>query len=222
MPLTYPEVCKFLAESYEKTERQRRRWKNLNSDGKFNADDFYKDTKDNEADKQKVETENDISTPEYLASPKRHRHVKRELEVNRVFGILDMNSRIAAENDHGKPNLRPMADKTDPGIMRPVDPEHAKMIYKGSPCYSREDYLKTRSQMKPDEKYYYHQCSSWEYGWRLRDSYFGKHVAPTYGRNHLFTRDGMSRSGPQPDPYYYKWPKIKPQRESTKIQYYAS
>lgn len=194
----------------------------MNSDGKLNAGDSGKDPKDNKADKQKVGTVNSVSNrAEDLVSPKWHRHVKRELEVNRVFGILDLKSSIISENGVGETkDERSNSEKDDTGIMRPVDPEHAKMIYKDSPCYSREHYLKVRSHMKPDEKYYYHQCSSWEYGWRQRDSYFGNHVVPTYGRNHLFTRDGMSRSGPHPDPYYYKWPKQKPQRESTKIQNY--
>lgn len=226
MPVTNPEVCKFLAESYEKIERQHRKWKNQKTDREFiDAAASNKDDKDCfKIDNGKDAAVNNKNITEDLASPKRHRNVKRELEANRVFGILEMKRHTIPENDIGavKDDFRLDPDKDDTRIMRPVDPEHSNMIYKDSPSYGREHYLKVRSQMKPDEKYYYHQCSSWEYGWKLRDSFFGKHVSSTYGRNHLFTRDGMSRSGPQPDPYYYKSPKQKLQIESTNIQYYAA
>lgn len=220
MPVMSSEAFKFLAESYEKIERQRRRWKNLNKDNELNAGEPYKDTKDFKPHYVKDEPVNDaFTTAEDLVSTKCHRHVKRELDVNRVFGILEMKPHPENYIDAAKIEFRSDSDKDDIRIMRPVDPQHAELIYKDPLSYGREHYLKVRSRMKPDEKYYYHQCSSWEYGWRLRDSYFGKHVAPTYGRNHLFTRDGMSRSGPQPDPYYYKWPKQKLQTESTKTYY---
>lgn len=224
MPVTNPAVCKFLAESYDKIERQQRKWKNQNTDKESNVAASNKDDKDcYKVDNVKDAVVNNKNITEELASPKRHRHVKRELEVNRVFGILEMKRHTIPESDirAAKDDVRSDSDK-DTRIMRPVDPEHSNMIYKDSPSNGREHYLRVRSRMKPDEKYYYHQCSSWEYGWKLRDSYFGKHVAPTYGRSHLFTRDGMSRSGPQPDPYYYKWPKQKLQGESTNIQYHAA
>lgn len=198
------EVCKFLTESYEKIERQRRRWKNLNRDKGLDSAETNKDTKGFIADNEKDKTVNStLNTVKDLKSPKKHRHVKRELDVNRVFGILEMKQRANSEDSADAAKVcRSNSDKDDIRMMRPVNPEHAEIIYKDTTNDGREHYLKIRSRMKPDEKYYYHQCSSWEYGWRLRDSYFGKHTAPTHGRYHLFTRDGMSRSGPQPDSYY--------------------
>ena len=88
------------------------------------------------------------------------------------------------------------------GGMKPVDRQTLRKIYDGS---SREgkgrySYLKTRHEVRPENKYIYPLVSSWEYGWRLddvikveemRNPEFGRSriVADTFYRSHL---DGLS------------------------------
>ncbi|CAL1544913.1 unnamed protein product [Lymnaea stagnalis] len=56
--------------------------------------------------------------------------------------------------------------------MRPVLPLVKDTLYEG---YSklgrgRKLYLRMRNDKKPEDKFIYPLCSSWEYGWRLRDA----------------------------------------------------
>lgn len=86
--------------------------------------------------------------------------------------------------------------------MRPVDPKHREIIYKSIPQFGREVYLKNRSKIAPEDRYYFRQSVGLTYGWRLNDSFFDRH-RPQYGRVWHLTRDSASRSGPQPDPEHY-------------------
>ncbi|XP_014360084.2 uncharacterized protein LOC106712146 [Papilio machaon] len=87
-------------------------------------------------------------------------------------------------------------------IMRPVDPKVNKIIYKPRPEFGRNRYLETRSKTWPEKKYYFSECSNWDYGWRMKDS--SLHQKPLYGRCWHLHRAVRTRVGPQPDPPYYK------------------
>ncbi|XP_013140878.1 PREDICTED: uncharacterized protein LOC106105173 [Papilio polytes] len=92
---------------------------------------------------------------------------------------------------------------SDP-IMRPVDPDVNKIIYKPTPEYGRKLYLHTREKLWPEKKYYFPECSNWDYGWRTMDS--SMHQPSLYGIVEHLNRAQRSRVGPQPDPAYYKSP----------------
>lgn len=216
MPLidiTKPEVIKFLTESYEKADRLRMRWNNIYGKKIQQAAEFHKDPKNyfvTDVLKEEMTIGMLATTRDHISST-RNKRIKPKTDIDRVLGISEMKnghtiSGVGLCDPKDDPSLkRPDDDFTIDPIMRPVDPQQTKLIHKGVPSFGRDYYLKVRNKMTPEKKYYFHECSSWEYGWRIRDSYFSKH-APAYGRNRLLTRDGMSLSGPQPDPDHYKWP----------------
>ncbi|CAG9790901.1 unnamed protein product [Diatraea saccharalis] len=126
-----------------------------------------------------------------------------------VVGIADLKKgHSIPEVGLGDPKDDPRLDRPDTDlsfdpIMRPVCSKEKQIIYGEIPDKGRVVYLKSRERTIPEEKYYFKECSGWEYGWRLNDSYF-KNNAPTHGRVWRLTRDIKSRTGPHPDPKHYK------------------
>ncbi|XP_028176313.1 uncharacterized protein LOC114364374 [Ostrinia furnacalis] len=98
--------------------------------------------------------------------------------------------------------VRPNTDlNTDP-IMRPVDPKITEIFYKSKPDYGRMEYLNKRGKVLPERRFYFAECSNWEYGWRMGDSVLRQ--KPMFGRCWRLTKTLKSRVGPQPDPPHYK------------------
>lgn len=97
---------------------------------------------------------------------------------------------------------KPDDDLTPEPVMRPVDPELTKVIYKSKPEFGRVQYLAKRSKTSPEQKYYFAECSNYEYGWRLKDSELQE--KSRHGRCWHLTKSLRSRVGPQPDPSHYK------------------
>ncbi|CAG9788664.1 unnamed protein product [Diatraea saccharalis] len=98
--------------------------------------------------------------------------------------------------------MRPPTDLSWDPIMRPINPELKEVIYKPKPDFGRVEYLKRRTKTRPESKYYFSECSNWDYGWRMGDSALRQR--PMYGRSFHLTRTLRTRVGPQPDPSYYK------------------
>lgn len=98
--------------------------------------------------------------------------------------------------------IRPDTDVgTDP-VMRPVDPKLTEIIYKAKPEFGRVQYLSKRGKTWPEKKFYFAECSNWEYGWRMGDSKMKQ--KPEFGRCWRLTKTLRSRVGPTPDPPHYK------------------
>lgn len=216
MPLidiTKPEVIKFLAENYEKTSRLRMRWNNIYGQKLKSTAEFHKAPKNKfESDILKEEMAvGMLATTRNHISSTRNRKTKPKSDVDKVLGISNVKkehtiSRVGLCDPKDDASLkRPDDDFSIDPIMRPVDPKQTELIHKGVPDFGRDYYLKVRGKVDPEKKYYFQECSSWDYGWRMSDSYFGKQ-APAYGRSCPLTRDGVSLCGPQPDPEHYKLP----------------
>lgn len=211
LDLNNPDVIKFLTQTYEKTARLRMKWNNIHGDklkkaatlnreekGYFEQDvlenaiisgmaTITRDTISGKVNKRKTAIRDGV-------------HIPGIADLRKGHSIIDVGLGDAEED----PRLaRPDTDLSGDPVMRPVDPEEKNIIYEGIPHFGREVYMKSRSQIAPEKKYYLRETSGWEYGWRLRDSYFSGH-APTYGRVWHLSRGSMSRSGPQPDPDHYK------------------
>ncbi|GFT20668.1 uncharacterized protein NPIL_61341 [Nephila pilipes] len=71
----------------------------------------------------------------------------------------------------GQPHIYELKDlkkiEDEMKVMKPVHPKTKKLLYEG---ISKEDegkikYLKVRKKKKPEDKYYFPVCTSWEYGW---------------------------------------------------------
>lgn len=211
--ITKPEAIKFLIESYDRTDKLRMRWNHLFRRKLQQAAEFHTDPKGYfEIDVLKEEMITGmLATTRGHISSKRNKKVKLKTDAEQVLGISEFKKghsipEVGLGDSKDDPRLARLDDdfSEDP-IMRPVDREQYAIIHKGVPYFGRECYLKVRSKADPEKKYYFPECSSWQYGWRLTDSYFGKQQ-PMYGRNCLLTRDTMCRSGPQPDPVHYNPP----------------
>lgn len=216
MPLidiTKPEIVKFLNESYDKTNRLRMKWNDHFRLKLQKAAEFPTDPKGYfEIDVLKEEmTSVMLATTRDHLSSKRNKRVKLKTDADQVLGISQIKRgytipNVGLGNPKDDPRLvRPDDNFSGDPIMRPVDPQEYEIIHKGVPNFGRECYLKVRGKTEPEKKYYFPECSSWQYGWRLTDSYFGKH-GPSYGRGVMLTRETMCRSGPQPDPQHYTAP----------------
>ncbi|XP_013183619.1 uncharacterized protein LOC106129569 [Amyelois transitella] len=218
MPLidiTNPEIIKFLVESYDKTARLRMKWNNLYGDKLQEAATLQrKETGYTTYDVFKADMIGGmpaITRDHITAGYNRKRVPIRDgtfipgtAHLRKGHSIVDVGLGDPKED----PRLvRPDTDTTIDPVMRVVDPEQSKVIYKDKPVFGRIVYLKQRSKLAPEQKYYFRECSGWDYGWRLKDSFFSK-GRPVYGRVWRLNRDVKSRSGPQPDPPYYKNPDI--------------
>ncbi|XP_072944982.1 uncharacterized protein [Epargyreus clarus] len=97
---------------------------------------------------------------------------------------------------------RPDTDLSIDPIMRPVDPKLTEVIYKSKPEFGKDQYMIKRSKEWPEKKYYFSECSNFDYGWRMRDSELRQ--KPEFGRCWHLMRALRTRVGPQPDPHHYK------------------
>ncbi|CAH2043514.1 unnamed protein product, partial [Iphiclides podalirius] len=210
LDITNPAVIIFLIENYEKENRLRLNWIHKHREQIQQAATLNREpTNYFEAD---VIAQNMIGG---LATTKRDHVVagynrrRTPLRDGRFIPGVENLRRGHSIADVGlgdplcDPRLkRPDGDLSIDPIMRPVDERVKRIVYKRRPEFGKDQYLKTRSKTWPEEKYYFAECSNWDYGWRMRDS--ALHQKPSYGRCWHLTRELRSRVGPQPDPPHYK------------------
>ncbi|XP_026750094.2 uncharacterized protein LOC113510758 [Galleria mellonella] len=214
MPLidiTNPDIIKFLIENYDKTARLRMKWNHIHGEKMKEAASLTREEKgyyETDVLKQTMVAGMAIITRDNtVASSNRKLRVIRD--GTHIPGITNLKKKhcitdVGFADPKIDPRLaRPDTDLSVDPIMRPIDPKQKKVIYKDIPVFGRNAYLKSRSRIPPEQKYYFIECSGWEYGWRLTDSYFNKN-APTCGRVWRLTRDVKSRTGPHPDPKHYQ------------------
>ncbi|XP_059055738.1 uncharacterized protein LOC131849640 [Achroia grisella] len=214
MPLidiTNPDVIKFLIESYDKTARLRMKWNHVHGEKMKKAASLTREEKGYyETDVLKesmvvgmttITRDNAVASSNRRLRPIRDGvHIPRTRVLKRGHSITD----VGLGNAEIDPRLtRPSTDLSIDPIMRPVDPKQYEIIYKDIPVFGRNAYLKSRCRIPPEQKYYFRECSGWEYGWRLTDSYFNRN-APKCGRIWRLTYDIKSRTGPHPDPKHYQ------------------
>lgn len=214
MPLidiTNPDIIKFLIENYDKTTRLRMKWNRLHSDKLKEAATLHREEKGyHELD---VLEECMVGGMATIARDHKVAGMNRRCKPIRdgtfIPGVANLRTGhslvdVGLGDPKEDPRLaRPNTDLSIDPIMRPIDPKQREILYKEIPTYGREVYLKSRNRMMPEKKYYFQECSGWEWGWRLSDSYFRRN-APKCGKVFRLTRGVKSRSGPQPDPPHYK------------------
>ncbi|XP_013180009.1 PREDICTED: uncharacterized protein LOC106126736 [Papilio xuthus] len=212
MPLidiTNPAVIRFLIESYEKETLYRLNWVEKHRERIEKAATLQREpTNYYETDvlAHNAASGMAMTTRDFIASGYNrmkirdpYTTVQRLRDLRHGHSIVDVGLGDPKEDPR---LLRPDEElKSDP-IMRPVDPEVNKIIYKPTPEYGRKLYLHTRAKVWPEKKYYFPECSNWDYGWRTRDS--SMHQPSFYGIVEHMTRAQRSRVGPQPDPPHYK------------------
>ncbi|KAJ2949738.1 hypothetical protein O0L34_g15670 [Tuta absoluta] len=204
--MTKPEVINFLIENYEKTARLRMRWNEENKEKLKLTATFRgpeKGYKEQSTARLLIETgmkaliRDHVSTiPNRMHTPYRDSiTVPSITDLKRGHSLAD----VALGDPKDDPRLaKPDTDLSIDPIMRPVPPKQKQIIHDGLPYFGREAYLKVRNHIKPEDKYYFQETSGWAYGWRLKDSVFGKQ-APVYGRVAKLSKS-TNRGGLQSDP----------------------
>ncbi|CAH0400843.1 unnamed protein product [Chilo suppressalis] len=210
LDITNPAVIIFLKENYEKENRLRLNWTNKHREAIQHAATLNREpTGYFETDviahnmKEGMTT---ITRDHVVAGYNRRKVPLRDGKfitggdnLRQGHSIADVKLGDPKED----PRLaRPSKDLSLDPPMRPVKPELKEVIYKSKPEYGRDEYLKKRSKMWPENRFYFAECSNWEYGWRMGDSELCQ--KPLYGRCWHLTRTLRSRVGPQPDPLHYK------------------
>ncbi|KAL0870549.1 hypothetical protein ABMA27_005519 [Loxostege sticticalis] len=209
--ITNPATIKFLVESYDKTTRLRLKWNRLHSDKLKDAATLHRDEKgyfDTDVLEECMAGGMATIARDFKVSGYNRRRTPIRDGVH-IPGVANMKKghsivEVGLGDPKDDPRLaRPDTDLTSDPIMRPIDPKERNILYDDMPFYGRAVYLKSRCRKMPEKKYYFSECSGWEYGWRLGDSYFRRN-APKCGRVWRLTRDVKSRTGPHPDPPHYK------------------
>ncbi|XP_026741134.1 uncharacterized protein LOC113503396 [Trichoplusia ni] len=211
MDINNPDVIKFLTQTYEKTALLRMKWNTIHGDKLQKAATLNREEKgyyeQDVAENSLIAGMATVTRDSISGGVNRRKkgirdgvHIPGIADLRKGHSIIDVGLGDAKED----PRLaRPDTDLSKDPVMRPIDPEEKNIIYEGIPHFGRAMYIRRRGVIIPEKKYYLRETSGWEYGWRLKDSYFSAH-APKYGRVWHLTRGSMSRSGPQPDPDHYK------------------
>ncbi|KAJ8714554.1 hypothetical protein PYW07_002779 [Mythimna separata] len=215
MDTSDPYVIRFLIENYEKNTKLRMRWNNLHKEKLNEAATLQREEKRySELDVLKASLE--TLMPAVSRDHKngaRNRRLKPISDSSIVQGVAHMQKGhsivdVGLGDPKGDPKLeRPDTDLSSDPIMRPIDPKEKEILYKGRPFFGRKVYLKKRHTRPPEDRYYFAESRGWDYGWRLKDSYFRSHGSQ-YGCVNQLARE-RSRSGPAPDPKYYRNPAYK-------------
>lgn len=213
MPLidiTNPAIIKFLIENYEKENRLRLNWIHKHGEKVHQAATLNRQPKNYfELDVLAANMAAGMAT--ITRDHKVAGYNRRKEPIRDAIFIPDTNNlrhghsivEVGLGDAQDDPRLkRSDHDLAIDPIMRPVEPKIAEIIYKSKPEYGRVQYIEKRNKIWPEKKYYFSECSSWDYGWRMKDS--GLHQKPEYGRCYHLTSAMRSRVGPQPDPAYYK------------------
>ncbi|KAJ8686804.1 hypothetical protein QAD02_022598 [Eretmocerus hayati] len=107
-----------------------------------------------------------------------------------------------------KPVFAPWRSSKDSqfDLMRPILPAVKSILYvpKDESFLSRKKYFKERYKQNPEDKFFYPQCTSWVYGWRLKDYPPGS--SPKFGMKSVIHSTFYRRnaSSLQRDPEWYR------------------
>ncbi|XP_041982110.1 uncharacterized protein LOC121735366 [Aricia agestis] len=204
--ITNPRIIIFLIENYEKENRLRLKWIEKNKKELLEAATLSREPKNyTQADVLAFKMESGLAalSRDHKSGAKNKIKLQKK-DIDIIPGI----KQLRHENTLSDVGLADSEDRhlkldTSPDpIMRPVDPKVSKIIYKSKPEYGRDVYLKERSKLKPEDRYYFSECPNFDYGWRLRDSQVQN--ISLHGRRGHLTNEIRNRVGPQPDPNHYK------------------
>ncbi|XP_035444083.2 uncharacterized protein LOC118271924 [Spodoptera frugiperda] len=223
MDLTNPAIIRVLKEAYEKEKHIRVHWISKNTDKLKKAITLDREPKNHYVEdvyKHTMLGVMPMTVRDHIDSAVNRRKVPCR-DARTIPGVANMLHdhsliKIGLGDAEEDPRLaRPDNDLNPDPIMRPVDPKLKKVLLKSKVPLARERYFKERYKLLPEKRFYLPECSSWDYGWRMKDS---KMVNPReYARNLMLQRTLRSRVGPQPDPAYYQKPTVPGYAKCTNI-----
>lgn len=143
-------------------------------------------------------------TRDYVASANNRNRILEDYEVAGVkhlrhgHSIVDLGIGDPSKDPRLK---RSIEDLTPDPLMIPVPPPTKNILFECAPS-SRIRYLHERLKSAPEEKYYFPETTSWDYGWRLKDNTIKS--GPRYAKSDEFMKSIRNRVGATPDPRHYK------------------
>ncbi|KAG7312321.1 hypothetical protein JYU34_001802 [Plutella xylostella] len=210
-----PKIGRFLVENYEKENKKRLVWIMKHKDAMEEAAVLHRTPTnyyESDVSAHLMKAGMTAITRDFISSGK-NRFKKPSNEEGIITTTKDLkHGHTLVDVGLGDPNedprlSRPDTDTSPDPIMRPVDPETTEIIHKSRPEFGREVYLKERARIWPENRYYFPECTSFDYGWRMKDS-APPEVYP-FGRTAVMKQDMESRVGPQPDPPHYQSPEFQ-------------
>ncbi|XP_060526415.1 protein SPMIP1-like [Cylas formicarius] len=128
--------------------------------------------------------------------------VKGLVKQQRISAFRNARKYPRVKKDDSAP---PPSHGVPQGVMKPVDPATTRLIYEGNNKDGRSNYLKERVKLLPEERYFFPEVSSFEYGWRMWDMV--AHTDRTgFGRRQVIRDSFYRRRGLARDPDWYKEP----------------
>ncbi|KAL3280049.1 hypothetical protein HHI36_017556 [Cryptolaemus montrouzieri] len=133
--------------------------------------------------------------------------VKEDMRLGRIARFQNVDRKNVKKLDHQKPY-----EQLDPrvtNVMQPIDPKIKKLLYAGTQKDGRRNYLNARVKVIPENRYYFPETSSFEYGWKMWNA---SRTIPKsrYGRIEVI-KEFYRRAGVARDPEWHKEPtKLSP------------
>lgn len=143
-------------------------------------------------------------TRDYVASGYNRNRILDNYEIPGVKHLRHGHSIVdlGIGNPSEDPRLeRSIEDLSPDPLMRPVPTRTKNILFECEPS-SRIRYLHERLKLAPDEKYYFPETTSWDYGWRLEDSVMKS--GRRYYKSGEFMKCLQNRVGATPDPTHYE------------------
>jgi len=169
-------VQRFLEESYNKERDTRLAWHADRGPRKSGK------SKQFEVFRRKIENESKPAEALLAKLPKDVKEVRYNKKIKNfddTFGPMDEDNLLSCE-------------------MRPVTPKTKTQLYEGftKEGKGRYQYLATRYEKIPEEKFSFPLLSSWEYGWRLADVIKKDEIKkPKNGRTRIVADTFYTRTG---------------------------
>lgn len=183
MSRNYPantQIQKFLEESYNKERDARLSWYH-----KSMGDETKTQSKQFEVFKKKIEA----ACPKPTDALLELRNLKPKNYHKRIIKYDDNLAKLASKGDQAKLTMD-MHPPPVPGVR--------SRLYDGftKEGKGRYQYLQSRYQDIPENKYRFPVLSSWEYGWRLNDVIQSEDIhKPAYGRTRIVADTFYTRTG---------------------------
>ncbi|XP_045483744.1 protein ATP6V1FNB-like [Harmonia axyridis] len=139
------------------------------------------------------------------------RTVPQELKDDMRAGRISRFQNVDRKNVKKQDEQMPFGhiDPRIHNVMQPVDPKTLKLLYAGTQRDGRKNYWNARVKIIPENRYYFPETSSFEYGWKMWNA--SRTMAKSrHGRREVI-REFYRRAGVGRDPDWHKEPaKLSP------------
>ncbi|KAK9871191.1 hypothetical protein WA026_011472 [Henosepilachna vigintioctopunctata] len=133
--------------------------------------------------------------------------VKEDMRLGRIERYQNIERKCVKKPEEQFPIVE--SDRRFSNIMMPVDPQTLKLLYSGTQRDGRRNYLNERVKIIPEEKYYFPETTSFQYGWKMWNT-IRTSADARFGRKEVI-REFYRRGGVSGDPEWYKEPaKLSP------------